>query len=58
MDMPQVMTMFKDFIRAKLEIIDLYSKVFIIRFGRSRLLEFEKDSTGRLIETVSKYLIR
>ena len=34
-----------------------YSKVSIIRPGRSRLLEFEKkDSTGRLIETFSKYL--
>ena len=33
-----------------------YSKVFIERPGCSRLLEFEKkDSTGRLIETFSKY---
>ena len=35
----------------------LYSKVSIVRPGRSRLLEFEKkNSTGRLIETFSKYL--
>ena len=35
---------------------DVYSKVSIIRPGCSRLLEFEKkDSTGRLIETFSKY---
>ena len=34
----------------------VYSKVSIIRPGRSRLLEFEKtDSTGCLIETFSKY---
>ena len=42
-----------------------YSKVSIIRPGRSRLLGFEKNSTGdffkkfrpgRLIETVSKYI--
>ena len=33
-----------------------YSKLSIIRPGRSRLLEFEKkDSNGRLIETFSKY---
>ena len=33
-----------------------YSKVSIIRPGRSRLLEFKKkDSTGPLIETFSKY---
>ena len=33
-----------------------YSKASIIKPGRSRLLEFEKnDSTGRLIETFSKY---
>ena len=33
-----------------------YSKVSIIRPGRSRLLELEeKDSTGRLMETFSKY---
>jgi hypothetical protein len=34
-----------------------YSKVSIIRPGRSRLLEFEKNklSTGHLIETFSKY---
>ena len=32
------------------------SKVSIIRPGSSRLLEFKKkDSTGRLIETFSKY---
>ena len=34
----------------------VYSKVSIIRPGRSRLLEFEKkDSAGRLIETFPKY---
>ena len=33
----------------------MYSKVSIIRPGRSRLLVFEKkDSTGHLIETFSK----
>ena len=33
-----------------------YSKVSIIRPGRSRLLEFwKKDSPGRFIETFSKY---
>ena len=35
----------------------VYSKVSIIRPGRSRLLEFEKtDSIGCLIETFSKNL--
>ena len=34
----------------------IYSKVSFIKPGRSRLLEF--DSTGRLIETFSKYLSR
>ena len=34
----------------------VYSKLSIIRPGRSMPLEFEKkDSTGRLIETFSKY---
>ena len=35
----------------------MYSKVSIIRPGRSTLLEFEKkkESTGCLIETFSKY---
>ena len=32
-----------------------YSKVSIIRPARYRLLEFEKKSTGGLIETFSKY---
>jgi hypothetical protein len=38
----------------------MYSKVSIIRPGRSRLLEFEekKGSTGCLIETFSKNLDR
>ena len=35
---------------------DMYSKVSIIRPGRSRLLEFEKKgSTGHSLETFSKY---
>ena len=35
---------------------DMYSKVSIIRPGRSRLLEIEKkDSIGCLIETFSEY---
>ena len=34
----------------------MYSKVFIIRPGRPRLLGFGKnDSTGRLLENFSKY---
>ena len=32
-----------------------YSKVFIIRPGRSRLLEVEKNSAGHLIGTFSRY---
>ena len=35
--------------------LENYSKVSVIRPGRSRLLQFEKkDSTGCLIETFSK----
>ena len=41
---------------ANFDLLTTYSKVFFIRPGRSRLLEFgKKDSTGPLIETFSKY---
>ena len=38
------------------QLLKYYSKISIIRPGRSKLLEFKKkDSTGLLIETFSKY---